>query len=109
LLIGAGGEVALLRHEPDLLLGLDPGFARADHRVDLQPGSTVVLYTDGLVERRDRSVEEGLNLLTAAAAGLAGLPLERLCDALLTRMPAGGEDDIALLGVRVAPDAQAGR
>ena len=73
----------LLRTEPDLLLGLDPGTPRTDHEVEVPPGTTVLLYTDGLVERRDASLEDGLQWLTGAVQELAGLELEALCDALL--------------------------
>jgi GAF domain-containing protein len=60
LLIGPDGSTALLRSEPDLLLGLDPETPRSDHALDVAPGSTLLLYTDGLVERRGASIDEGL-------------------------------------------------
>ncbi len=103
LLLHPDGTAVLLEREPDLLLGLDPDTPRADHTVELQPGATLVLYTDGLVERRDQPLETGLARLQDAAASLAHLPLEQVCDALLAALPAAGEDDIALLAVRARP------
>ena len=54
-LLEPDGTRRLLTSDPDLLLGLDPATARADHSVALQPGSTVLLYTDGGADRRSRS------------------------------------------------------
>ena len=104
-LVRPDGTVELLSTEPDLLLGLAPGTDRADHEVVLDPGSTVLLYTDGLVERRDAPLEQGLDWLVDAVRGLAGLPLEDLCDALLGQLPDAVEDDIALLALRAHPQA----
>ncbi len=73
----------------------------------LEPGASVVLYTDGLVERRARPVDDGLELLAREAAAMpAGL--EAACDHLLEVLLADGvpEDDVALLVV--APAARLG-
>jgi serine phosphatase RsbU (regulator of sigma subunit) len=88
----------------DLLLGVDPAAERAESVVDLPPGSTVLLYTDGLVERRDSALDDGLARLCRRLAELAGRPLDELCDALLDAMlPGTPEDDVALLAVTVCP------
>jgi GAF domain-containing protein len=62
-----GGEVQLLGEdeEADLLLGFDPSSERTERRTTLARGSTVLLYTDGLVERRGQHLEEGLDRLRA--------------------------------------------
>ncbi|GAA1255624.1 SpoIIE family protein phosphatase [Kitasatospora nipponensis] len=67
------------------------------------PGATLLLYTDGLIERRGTDIEESL-------AGLCALPLdpcaplEHLIDTALTELAAGhGEDDVALLAARLCP------
>jgi serine phosphatase RsbU (regulator of sigma subunit) len=87
----------------DLLLGVDPTAERAESVVDLPPGSTVLLYTDGLVERRDSTLDAGLARLGRALAELAGSPPAELCDALLERMlPGTPQDDVALLAVTVS-------
>lgn len=100
-----GGTTSLLRTQADLLLGLVPDTARAEHVIDLTAGSTVLLYTDGLVERRGEDLDVGLERLRDAVEELAALPLEQLCDALLERMLAGqaGEDDVALLALQLRP------
>lgn len=86
------------------LLGLDPDRERLDVEVVLDRGSTVLLYTDGLVEQRTRSLRVGLDELRAALARHAALELDALCDALLAELPGGpGEDDIALVAVRLHP------
>jgi serine phosphatase RsbU (regulator of sigma subunit) len=64
----------------------------------LQPGSTVLLCTDGLVERRGINLTESITTLCERAAELAGRPIEELCDRLLEHAP--GHDDVALLAVR---------
>ncbi|MET7368226.1 SpoIIE family protein phosphatase [Streptomyces sp. NPDC005566] len=68
-----------------------------------RPGDTLVLYTDGLIERRDEDIDAGLDRLTTALGDLAGLGPERLADALLARLgvAGGAGDDIALVIVRV--------
>ena len=91
-----------LAERPELLLGVDPARPRSDREVVLPPGSTVVLYTDGLVERRGQTLDDGMAHLRGVAAGLHALPPERLCDVLLERLATGAEDDVALLAVRVA-------
>ncbi|MFQ1002603.1 PP2C family protein-serine/threonine phosphatase [Modestobacter sp. SSW1-42] len=100
-LTGADGAVAVLRRPTDLLLGISPKVPRTDHTVQLSPGDTVLLYTDGLVERRGSTLDEGTAWLVEALAPLAGRPLEELCDALLEGMAGAVPDDVAVLAVRV--------
>jgi PAS domain S-box-containing protein len=70
----------------------------AQHAVDVPPGATVVLYTDGLIEDRARSIDVGLERLRKALREVK-LPPEAVCDHVLREVgrAAGGEDDIALL------------
>ncbi|SNX97626.1 SpoIIE family protein phosphatase [Geodermatophilus sabuli] len=99
------GTVSVLsRGFGDLLLGVDPTTARREFTAPLPLGATVLLYTDGLVERRDRSVDAGVAHLQRQLAELVGLPLDRLCDELLARMLAGvPQDDVALVALRLQP------
>ncbi|WP_448624798.1 SpoIIE family protein phosphatase [Geodermatophilus sp. URMC 64] len=89
---------------PGLMLGVAPAVSRADSEVVLERGATVVLYTDGLVERRDQVFDEGVEHLRQELAGLRERPVEELCDALLARLlPERAEDDVALVAVRLRP------
>ena len=88
--------------EADLLLGIDPLTARRDLDAEVPLGSTVLLYTDGLVERRGQSLDEGIGALAEVLAGTGDLPLGELCQTVLRRMlPAEPEDDVAMVAVRV--------
>jgi PAS domain S-box-containing protein len=101
MLLGPDGSVTPLDQGQDLLLGLDPDTRRHDHEVELPAGTTLLLYTDGLVERRDSALSVGLERLSAALTELGTLPLDALCDAILDRLlPEAPDDDVALLAVR---------
>ncbi|KGM02801.1 histidine kinase [Cellulomonas cellasea DSM 20118] len=92
----------------DLLLGMSTAWPRADQEVALEPGATVLLYTDGLVERRDRSVRDGMELLCEAVAELADRDLDGLVDGVLERLSRGDhEDDVALVAVRLRREGPA--
>ena len=104
LLIEANGVATLLERPSEVLLGVSPDVARTHHSVPLSSGATVVLYTDGLVERRDATLDDGLGRLLAAAPELARRPVEDLCDELLVRLDPELTDDIALLALRVRGD-----
>jgi serine phosphatase RsbU (regulator of sigma subunit) len=70
--------------------------------VTLDRGTTVLLYTDGLIERRDADLDRGLVRLRDSLIELAGLPLEELLDEVLERLVDGRpEDDVALVAVRL--------
>ena len=103
LVLGPDGEVTVLG-EPlgDLMLGVDPTAERAEAVTTLRAGSVVLLYSDGLVERRGSTIDEGTTRLVDHLRELAHRPLEDLCDALLRRMLLGTpEDDVALVAVRI--------
>jgi PAS domain S-box-containing protein len=75
-------------------------FRRHEDAVTLPAAATLVLYTDGLVERPGISLDEGISALLALADASADLPLKDFCDRLLHDAPGTG-DDIALLAVRL--------
>ncbi|MFJ9517954.1 SpoIIE family protein phosphatase [Kitasatospora sp. NPDC101801] len=71
--------------------------------LELPEGSSLVLYTDGLVEQRDRDIDLGLDLLRSSLARPGRSP-EQICDEVLTALlPANPTDDIALLVARTHP------
>ncbi|MEV7996912.1 SpoIIE family protein phosphatase [Streptomyces sp. NPDC086077] len=74
------------------------GWMHASGSVPLAPGSTAVLYTDGLVERRDADLDEGIEALQRALAGARGTP-QVICDRLLRSagVTADHDDDVAVL------------
>ncbi|MGW7056309.1 PP2C family protein-serine/threonine phosphatase [Streptomyces sp. NPDC054887] len=104
LLVGHDGDSRYLDGGHGMLLGVDPSYGRSDITVSLPPRSTLLLYTDGLVERRGESLERGLHRLREHAAALAREPLDAFCDELLADLGATSSDDIALLAVRLPPE-----
>ncbi|MGW5049522.1 PP2C family protein-serine/threonine phosphatase [Actinokineospora sp. NPDC004072] len=97
-----GGPGALLPVAVDLPIGpAESPVPRRTTRVELPAGALIAFYTDGLVERRDAIIDDGLAKLAATVT--AG-PAEQVCSqvmaALLGTSPAG--DDVALLIARRA-------
>jgi len=101
--LGPDRSVVVLDQAPaDLLLGVEPDRTREDHAVVLDAGATVLLYTDGLIERRDRDIDAGTDELVKVLGECAHLPLSEMCDQVLERMfLPDAEDDVALLAVRL--------
>jgi serine phosphatase RsbU (regulator of sigma subunit) len=103
--ISAGGEVAMLDRQPEMMLGVDPSAPRTEQVAVLSAGTTVLLYTDGLIERRDADLDTGLDRLRVALTELAELSLQPLCDQLLERLVQGRPaDDVALVAIRLYPE-----
>lgn len=76
---------------------------RPQATAEYHPGDTLVMYTDGLVERRGEDIDVGLDRLVAATRNLCHLPPELLADGLLHAMtnPAGQHDDVSLMVTRL--------
>ncbi|MGW1807351.1 SpoIIE family protein phosphatase [Streptomyces sp. NPDC002078] len=68
--------------------------------LELAEGSRLVLYTDGLVEDRERDIDVGLELLSGALRDTPGASPEETCRAVLDRLPARPSDDVALIVAR---------
>ena len=105
-LVCADGTVLYAPPRPDRALGLDltrgaqQARERRDHRIQVDVGQTLLLYTDGLVERRDTDLDTGTTRLLTELPALAALPLEDLLDAVLETMQPDSTDDVALLALR---------
>jgi PAS domain S-box-containing protein len=102
LLLTEDGESRFLESSGNPLLGVAyPGAFLSASR-PLPPRSTLLLYTDGLVEVPGEDLGDGLSRLRGHAAAHARAPLDELCDGLLSSMPVSGTDDIAMIALRVA-------
>jgi serine phosphatase RsbU (regulator of sigma subunit) len=85
----------------DLLLGVDASRRRRTQQTTLPAGSTLLLYTDGLVERRGETLDDGLRRLLSTIEHHAHEDLDGLCDAIVSKMmPDANEDDVAIVAVR---------
>jgi serine phosphatase RsbU (regulator of sigma subunit) len=104
LLVCGDGTVTWLEGEAgDALVGVAPELERTDFQAEIPPGSTVLLYTDGLVERRGEDLTEGLARLERSATEHHSLPVEDFLDAVLFDMVHRLlDDDVALLAIRFA-------
>jgi serine phosphatase RsbU (regulator of sigma subunit) len=95
-----GDEAQALPLPDGVLLGLDPEAEYEEATLQLRAGDTLLLFTDGLIERRDRSISDTLGEFTAAAA-----PAERDAAAYADRVVRGAlsdtGDDACLVAVRI--------
>jgi len=104
LVIDTAGEAFFAEGPAGSPLGVRPFPAYEESVIALAAGSTVLCYTDGLVERPDKSLDEGLEWLRDFAPGAAGDP-DEICAALLRACFRDDppRDDVALLALRVEP------
>ncbi|MGI5321146.1 SpoIIE family protein phosphatase [Actinomadura nitritigenes] len=103
LLTTRNGETRYLEEGGGLMLGTGFDLPRSGARTLLPAHSTMLLYTDGLIERRGQPLDRGLDRLREHAAALSRAPLEVFCDELLIRLGSDSDDDIALIAVRPTP------
>ncbi|MEU6357541.1 SpoIIE family protein phosphatase [Streptomyces sp. NPDC047072] len=116
----AGHLPILVRDESGVVLRADEptgpplgtgGWMHSSGSIPLGPGSTAVLYTDGLVERRNEDLDEGIAALERALSGATGTP-QVVCDRLVRSagVTADHDDDVAVLVLqhpsRTGPDGE---
>ncbi|MFB9907545.1 SpoIIE family protein phosphatase [Allokutzneria oryzae] len=89
-----------------LPLAVAAGRSRPETKTQLRPGSTLLLYTDGLIERRDVPVLDGIGAAERVVLDSAALRPGELADRLLAELvpPVGHDDDIAVLVYRHPPE-----
>jgi GAF domain-containing protein/anti-sigma regulatory factor (Ser/Thr protein kinase) len=110
LVLSPDAEVSLIEEGRGPPLGAVADVSYAETSGSLAPGATVLLYTDGLVERRDMWFDEGMERLVVEASACASAAPDALLERLLAALiPAGGgEDDVAALAVGLTPIASDG-
>ncbi|MEU5403517.1 SpoIIE family protein phosphatase [Streptomyces sp. NPDC005963] len=103
LLRDTDGSCRRIPVEGGLPLGLSAEFGRLEYpvsTVELDPGQTLILYTDGLVEQPGADLDDGMQMLTALVRS-GPSDLQRLADHLCEVVDErGGEDDVAILLLR---------
>ncbi len=105
LLVTAAGEASLLEEGgAPPLAAVEPPTAHPRIEVPFPPRATLVLYTDGLVERRGRPIDEGVSALAEVVHRHLALDVEQLADAILAELRAEdtAPDDTALVIARSA-------
>jgi len=94
----ADGSTVFLEDGRSLPLGARPATAYREAEYILEQGSTLLLYTDGLVETRHTAIDDRLqHLARCLSTGHDGL--QDLCDRILETLDPSGEDDVALLAL----------
>ena len=92
-----------LHSSGDLMLGVDDTWPRRDHIAHMHAGDTLLLYTDGLVERRGEDLDQGIARLADAAHRRSRLALPQFIDHVLDDLiEEHPDDDTAVLAVRLA-------
>jgi len=105
LLIGADGDPRFLTVLVGAPLGVVASAARRVGHAPAGPGDALLLYTDGLVERRQESIDEGLERLRGVLAG-APAGAEAVLDRALGALPRRLGDDAAALAVHIVPSRE---
>jgi len=99
-LVPPEGEPVLLTGDVGVVLGVAPERQRVDREVELVPGSTLLLYTDGLVEQRNDHDNRAPGALLDLVRRGKGLELSDLCEHLVRGTSADTGDDMVVLAMR---------
>jgi PAS domain S-box-containing protein len=104
LVIGPSGKVSFVDVPANRPMGFDASTAYATEIRPIEPGSTLVLYTDGLIDRPDLPIRDGLDRLRKVVAATGDVGVDSLCDRLLdVLVPDEVSDDVAVLAARLVP------
>lgn len=105
LLLPDGTTELLDEHGPLFGFRLTEGTARTDHERVIAPGTTIFLYTDGLIERPGTDIDAGTDaLLTVLGDVRHGTPTE-VVEAAMHTLPEGAHDDVVAFAIRIGPEA----
>ncbi|MEZ0070446.1 serine phosphatase RsbU (regulator of sigma subunit) [Streptacidiphilus sp. MAP12-20] len=96
------GRARLLRSAPNLLLGATADVSYRESQARLHPGDLLLLFTDGLIERRHAALDDTLVILRQAAESLEGSELDSQADQLLAAATGDTDDDASLVLFRVS-------
>lgn len=99
-LVVTAGRASYIAVEAGLPVGVSPEPEYSTTEWQVQPGATLLGFTDGLFERRGETVDVGMERLRTAVEESAHEPLEALLDLLVTRFAGTPQDDAAILAVR---------
>ncbi len=108
LILKQDGTVERIPHNVGMSLGLWDLITLDEQVVTLEPGSTLVLFTDGMTDCRDPAgVPFGLERIKITLSGMAGLPAQEICDRLFNTLMsyqngAGQDDDVTLVAIHRA-------
>jgi anti-sigma regulatory factor (Ser/Thr protein kinase) len=106
LLVRGDGSATFLEGGRSVPLGVRSDADYRQETVQLAPGDTLVLYTDGLVERRGRALDEGLAQLRSCAAEAGQASVDALVQCLVGELTEDelSNDDVAVLALRAAAE-----
>ena len=100
LLLPDGTAEVLSEHDALFGFALTSSLPRRDHQRDIAPGSTLFLYTDGLVERRDSDIDTGTDALLAVLDEVRDRTPQEIVDATVSRLAADSPDDVVAFAIR---------
>lgn len=104
LLVSADGRPRYIDDARSIPIGIAFVTDRPEGEAAIEPGCTLILYTDGLVEDRASGLEEGMDRLASVAVAHFA-DVESLCTSILEKVPpaSAGDDDVAIMAIRFEP------
>lgn len=95
------GQACTLSPPHGLLLGADPDAKYAETTTPLQIGDILLLFTDGLIERRDKTIDDALGALMQIASRAAPGDIGSFADRIVAEASSNTDDDACLVAIRV--------